>query len=154
MSTLTTSKIGEWTLIGDTYFKHVNASFSHIGNGDKIVFKDCDGNYAELYHDEDGDWIATVSDLGQEDLDILTDGRLLCCTMSKDAVKHLAGLGYNTEFLPLAIAPENVAILPAKFGHYQIVNSQGERLNDYDFKYSDDAITWASQEGMSVDYTY
>jgi len=36
MSQLTTSECGRYTLVGDTYFKNVNARFCHIGDRVKL----------------------------------------------------------------------------------------------------------------------
>ena len=97
MSQNTTSEMGRFNLVGDTYFKHVNAHFSHIGDGDTVVYKDCDGNFAELYVD-DGAEIVTLLDFEADDLVLLPD--LEFCSPSKAAVQHLTDLGYNTDNLP------------------------------------------------------
>jgi hypothetical protein len=96
--TMKTSECGKYTLVGDTYFKHVNARFGHIGDGDTLVYKDCDGNFAELYHDAEGDNIVTLTDLDADDLDLLPD--LSFDTISAEAREHLLSLGYNADKLP------------------------------------------------------
>lgn len=98
MSETTKSECGSFTLIGDTYFKHVNAKFSHIGDGDTVVCKDCDGNFAELYLDPDGQEIATLLDFNAEDLDLLPS--LEFCSLTKPAIRHLLDLGFNADSLP------------------------------------------------------
>jgi hypothetical protein len=97
MSATTQSNVGNYLLLGDTYFKHVTSKFGHIGHGDVIVYKDCDGNFAELYHD-DGETIVTLLDLGADDLDLLPD--LSFDTMSKAAKNHLLELGFSPDNLP------------------------------------------------------
>ena len=97
MSTTTTSNVGNYLLIGDTYFKHITAKFGHVGDADILVYKDCDGNFAELYH-EDGETIVTLCDLEPCDLELLPD--LSFDAVSSAAKKHLIELGFDADNLP------------------------------------------------------
>jgi hypothetical protein len=99
MSKATTSVCGKYQLVGDTYYKHCTAEFGFVGEGDSIMYRDCDGRFAELYQD-DGKTMVTLLDLDADDLDLVPD--LSFDRISMAARAHLESIGYDADLLPEA----------------------------------------------------